>query len=99
MGFRRKFKNCTVKPAQTLGRPSPPPHFVPAQSYMLAPVTLLSDRRRVPMHSAPVTNPEASLDVECFPLTLGLVLVYWFIGLVFDFRRWTHKGRPVWGNL
>ena len=26
MGFRRKFKKCKVKPAQTLGRPSPPPH-------------------------------------------------------------------------
>ena len=66
MGFRRKFKNCTVKPAQTLGRPSPPPRSSPAQSYIFPPATLLSDRRRVPMHSAPVTNPEASLGRRVF---------------------------------
>ena len=42
------------------------PSFVPAQSYRFAPATLLSDRRRVLMHSAPVTNPEASLGRRVF---------------------------------
>ena len=97
MGFRRKFKKCKVKPAQTLGRPSPPPHSSlrkviespPGHFFQTVDVCRCTPRRSR-------TQKRASVD-ECFPLTLGLVLVYWFIGLVFDFRRWTHKGRPVWG--
>ena len=73
MGFRRKFKKCRVKPAQTLGRPSPPPHSSlrkviespPGHFFQTVDVCRCTPRRSR-------TQKRASVD-ECFPLTLDLV--------------------------